>query len=235
MTVERASNVNDPSTIIIDNVSVKLDRTVPFTNDRPYQIVVWGNAIAPNFGMARDQFPARYAGIMADYIRVVSSPDDMASILTNEVIIIEGELYVIVNGVPVELDVAPFICPVSNSFMVPLRVISEGLGLRHEMIVWSDIDRSVTITLNDRVIQVRVDDPIVLVNGVPRTMQSPDFRPVSAQMVMYDDFYGRVFLPFRALGETLGVATIDWEPGPDPGNPGVASTAWYNRSIVAQP
>ncbi|MDR1560106.1 MAG: hypothetical protein LBS84_10505, partial [Clostridiales bacterium] len=99
--IEKASTV--ASTITISNVAVKLDRTVPVTNKSAYQVVVWGTAVAENYGLIDDRgrtWKADFntAGEFLPYINVISSPDDASSILTQEVRVTIGESYYVVNG-----------------------------------------------------------------------------------------------------------------------------------------
>jgi hypothetical protein len=215
--VERASA--EPSTIVISDVSVRLDRTVPFSNDRPYQIVVWGEAIAPNFGPNPDQFPVRYAGIFADYLMVVTPPTAEQGVLNNEVWVTIGENFFIRNGVPEDMPVAAYISPASNSTMVPLRFISNALGVPYHNVIWSDSARTVTISVPGRTIQFTIGSDIFLDNGIPRNMVSPDGLPVAAEI--RDD---RSFVPFRALGEAFGIP-VSWCFD--------TNTAKYNEGLYA--
>jgi hypothetical protein len=93
------------------------------------------------------------------------------------------------RGVTMESDVAPFIDPVYNRTMVPLRIVSEGLGAE----VRFDSDtRTVYISQNGREIFLVIDVPL------PDGMGTP---------VIVDD---RTFVPARYVSEVLG-ARVRWD------------------------
>jgi len=215
--VDRSSTV--ASTITLNNVAVKIDRTVPLTNDRPYKVVVWGDAVAANFGSAHnDMFPAKWAGVMADYIAVVSSAEDEPSVLTNEVWVTIGDTYYIVNGKSVDMDAAAYISPSSNSTMVPLRFLSEALGIADENILWIDNgpdNKKVVINTPNKTLAFTIGDPNLVSNGVSIPMLSPDKLPVAPEIKG-----DRTYVPFRAVGEAFGVP-VTWDK--------TTQTAKYNE------
>lgn len=221
----------EPAVITVSNVSVRVDRTVPETNDRPFSVVVWGSAIANNFGhydtrpvgqsahnwplherTNNDRF-ANHPGIVTDYIRVVTGGDG-SPWLTQEVRVSDSELYYTVNGVPFEMDVAAFIDPESNSMFVPLRFVANAFGLHDERdIVWDPVNRAVTIILpTGRVVQFQVDSPIMLDNGAPRNILNAAGQPITPIIrAVGDNDGGRTFLPFRFLGEVVFGVEVAWE------------------------
>ncbi len=215
------------STIKLTNVSVKIDRTVPLSNDRPYQVVVWGSAIAPNYNYynhepkAKDRFAT--AGIMANYTRVVSAAEDQSNILTQEVKVAIGESYYTVNGKPFDMDASAYISTKSNSTMVPVRFIANAFGINDSQVIWDDSNKTVTVTLPWRVVQFTANESTMILNGAPVTMYSPDGLQVVPEIV--DD---RCYVPFRALGQAFGIE-VDWEDSTQTAvyNPGA------NRNAVA--
>ena len=232
----------EPAQITVSNVSVRVDRTVPETNDRPYSVVVWGSAIANNFGhydtrpvgqsvlnwplherTNNDRF-MNYPGIVTDYVRVVTGGDG-SSWLAQEVRVAIGETYYTVNGMPVEMDVAAFIDPTSDSTFVPLRFIANAFGLNDDRdIVWDDHNRTVTLILpTGRVVQFQVDSSIMLDNGAPRNVVNARGEAISP---MIQD--GRTFLPFRFLGEVVFGVEVAWEAD--------TQTAIFNpsRNVVSE-
>jgi len=221
LTIDRASSV--ATAITLSNVSMKIDRTVPFTNVRPYQVVVWGSAIAPNFGPNPDQFPSKWAGIMEDYVMVMTAPGDRSSLMHNEVHVTIGQSFVMVNGEPVDMDAAAYISTASNSTMVPLRFVSNALGINDSDITWSDTQRSVTIVIpgEGRTLQFTIGDSIMLDNGVPRQMESPDVPPLPVSPEISGD---RSYVPFRALGNAFGIP-VSWDES--------TQTAIYNEGVYA--
>ena len=224
-----ARSHGEPAEITISNVSVRLDRTVPETNDRPYSVVVWGSAIARNFGTVQsmaaalnidwpesqqtnnDRF-ANYPGIITDYIRVVTGGDG-SPWLTQEVRVTIGELHYTVNGEPFTMDVAALLDPASDSTFVPLRFVANAFNLRDNSgIVWDASARSATLVMpNGRVVQFTDGSTIMLDNGVPRNIVNANGMPIAPMMVPSGDGYVRMFLPFRFLGEEVLGVEVAWE------------------------
>lgn len=63
----------------------------------------------------------------------------------------QKEIAIFLDGNRLESDVSPHILPKVNVTMVPLRVISEGLGAS---VLWSQATRTVTIQKSDSVISM---------------------------------------------------------------------------------
>ncbi|MDR1641549.1 MAG: hypothetical protein LBT59_17790, partial [Clostridiales bacterium] len=98
------------STITISNAGVQLDRSVPVTNKESLQLIVWGTAIAENYGLYDNEAQRWYAdfntvGDIQSYINVVSTAPDQSGILSNEVKFFIGEAYYTVTGTTVSMDV----------------------------------------------------------------------------------------------------------------------------------
>ncbi|MDR1559162.1 MAG: CIA30 family protein [Clostridiales bacterium] len=92
------------------------------------------------------------------------------------------------NGVAYMNDVAPYISG-DDRTMVPLRLISEGLGA---IVDWEADTRTVIITLNGKTLRVVVDQPL------PNNMGTAVIRN------------DRTFVPIRYISESLG-ATVTWD------------------------
>jgi hypothetical protein len=213
------------STITIANIGVKLDRTIPVTNQSAYQALVWGTAIAENYGL-KDKDGRTWkadfntAGVSVPYINVITSATDEASILTQEVQVPIGESYFVVNGVSYTMDAAAYISPASHSTMVPVRFVANAFGLRNDnQIIWDGINKTATIIAPNRTIQFTAAKSVMIVNGVSVTMTSPDGLPVVAE-IKGDDGHERMYIPFRALGEAFGIP-VDWDAE--------TQTAIYNK------
>lgn len=102
---------------------------------------------------------------------------------------------VIVKGVPVEFDSAPYIDQ-SNRLMVPLRAIVEALGAQ---VHWNNQARSITINKEGKTIFFTIDSRWATVNGQSIEM---DTNPVIKN--------SRTMVPARYVGEFLG-ATVNWD------------------------
>jgi hypothetical protein len=105
------------------------------------------------------------------------------------------EVIVMVKGKEASYDSAPYIDN-NNRTMVPLRVISEGLGA---IVAWDETDRSITITSNTGTIRMVIGNRKVLVNGEERVM---DTNPVIKN--------SRTMVPLRYVGEFMG-AKVSWD------------------------
>ncbi|WP_338540080.1 family 10 glycosylhydrolase [Paenibacillus tundrae] len=107
----------------------------------------------------------------------------------------QKEIVINLDGQRLDSDVAPYIIPKVNVTMVPLRVISEGLGAS---VLWSQATRTVTIKKADSVIsmtsgrqQATVDNTVVGLDASVELKQ------------------GRVMVPIRFVSENLGIR-VNW-------------------------
>ena len=224
--IERNS-YNIPATIKFSNVYVKIDRTVPETNRQPYKIVAGGTAVAanysPNPGVYEPKFIVK--GIGADYLNVVTAANDRDSILTSVVRVTIGSETVLIgrneqNASEIIMDTAAYISHENNSTMVPVKFVSQALGIPNEQVIWDNEARTVTIMNGARVIQFKIDSSDIIVNGVTTTMYNSNVNPAKVKAEIKDD---RSFLPFRALGNALGVS-VDWNEE--------TRTATYNNDLL---
>jgi len=205
LTVDRES-VNEPAEITLSNLQVKVSRDVPQSTIN-YQVVVWGNAVAANYGTARDMFTV--PGISTEYVKVVSSAIDSA-VLTQEVRITIGEQYYLVEGKPVDLEAgAAAYVSADGATMVPLRFVSEAFGLTKDQILWDNNTKTATIIHPSRVLQFTAGSDRMLVSGSPVTMgllgADGNYYAYKAEIPV-----DRMFIPFRAIGEAFGVS-VTWE------------------------
>ncbi|MDR1001522.1 MAG: copper amine oxidase N-terminal domain-containing protein [Clostridiales bacterium] len=201
------------STITISTVGVRLDRTIPVTNKNAYNVLVWDTAIAENYGLYDDagrQWKADFAtvGVSVPYVNVVTSANDAASVLTQEVRIGIGQSFYTVNGTTFSLETGAEAYLENGNTMVPVRFVSNALGIRDDQIIWDQGNKTVTIITPSKVVQFTVGEATITVDGVKIPAVGADkVTPVSAVL---KDPPGRTFLPIRALGEVFGI-TVDWE------------------------
>ena len=222
--IEREST--EASTISFTDVQVKVSHTVPFSNiglhsQRGINLVVWGPAVAANFEglisgirnasafpsggvlQTRDFFPT--PGIRANYINVITPAPGGINEFINEVRASIGNPVILVNGNQYTMPVAPYVSPVSNSTMVPVRFISLALGLPETAVRWDPTNSTVTVDAGNRIVQFQTGSYHYTVNGVAMPMTSPDGLPVTLEIREE-----RAFVPFRALGEAFGIA-VTWD------------------------
>lgn len=210
------------------NVNVKIDRNAPETNKQAYKLIVGGNAVAENWQPTVTSIPLKFdrfrtKGIKADYLKVVTSGTNSTGIFTTVVKVTIGDKIIAVGQGTMEMDTAAFIDTASASTMVPVRFISQALGIPKDQIKWSDTDRTVTILSANRTIQFTIGSSDLYINGIKTEMVSEEGYPVKALIV--EEIEGRSFIPFRALGDALGV-TVAWDPD--------TKTATYNSDLMVK-
>jgi hypothetical protein len=195
----------EASTVTLSNVALQVDRSAVFTNDRPLNFRLFGNAIIRNQGHTapnetenrrRGLFPIR--SLNTPYVEIATGAPD----LVREEIRIgaENDFYT-VGGREVKFsDGAAFI--EGDNMMVPLRFIANALGISDENVFWSNADRKVYIRAPRGVVVIEIDSDVMMVAGVPMHIAN------GAKAVIRNE---RTYLPFRAVGNALGVQ-VDWDP-----------------------
>lgn len=108
----------------------------------------------------------------------------------------QSPVRLVINGVGVKTDVSPRI--VNGRTLVPLRVISENLGLS---VAWEPRDYSVSVSGFGRSVLVRVGDTRAVVDGKELALDVP---PVIVS--------GRTLVPIRFVASAFG-SVVDWDPG----------------------
>jgi hypothetical protein len=121
---------------------------------------------------------------------VISMPE-VAKIGPLEVKLIIDQLKAIVNGESRILDTEPFIKPGINRTMVPIRFISEDLGVE---VIWVGENKQVILKDPNNIIILTIDSDKVLVNNREKNLDCPaEILPP-----------GRTFVPLRFVSENLG-------------------------------
>lgn len=107
-----------------------------------------------------------------------------------------------------EMDAIPYIQSESNSTMVPLRFVALAIGGGNiekadesTVVNWDAVTKTATIIANGNSINFTAGSNLMTVNGVSGTM---DYG-VKAEIKD-----GRMYIPFRALGEAMGV-DVEWD------------------------
>lgn len=221
-----------PSTITISGVAVGTTRSIPYGS---YSIIVGGDAVVNNYkedvdqkstievskgdiskiadndGDTKDFDLFEEEGFEFDnYLEIVTE----TATLDGEVRVTIGEKSLVMDGETVEMDAAAYIQTSSNSTMVPLRFVTLALGVDQEAvtdadnsskIAWDATSKTATIMYSagsqQKIIQFTAGSPNMVVDGVTITME----YGVVAEIVD-----GRMYVPFRALGQALGVP-VTWD------------------------
>ncbi len=228
-----SESYSSPSTITISGVAVGTTRSIPYGS---YKITVGGEAIVDNYQDDVDQ-PSTIIVQEGSVEKVDSSDsydctdfdlfeeegfdfDDYLQIITDtttldsEVRVTIGENYMVVDGETIEMDAAAYIQTSSNSTMVPIRFVSIALGVdtdsltdadNSSKIAWDATNKTATIMYAagsaQKIIQFTAGSSEMIVDGVSITMDNG----VVAEIVD-----GRMYVPFRALGQALGVS-VSWD------------------------
>jgi len=97
-----------------------------------------------------------------------------------------------VNGVTMEIDPGRGTVPmiIANRTVIPIRALVEALG---GTVGWDDADQRITLTANDRVVEMWVDDNTIVVNEIGGIIE---VAPVVIN--------GRTMVPVRFAAESLG-------------------------------
>lgn len=228
-TVEKDS-YNEPSSITITNVKVGSTRSVPYGT---YDIKVEGGAIINNYkddvediypvkGVTQDQkedtsdlndiayFDTTDGYSFDDYLTIVTETGTLDSVV--EVTI--GEKTIKMDGEDVAMDVAPYIQASSNSTMVPLRFVSLAIGVdadnaatadESSKVMWDANTKTATILYaagnGQKIVQFTAGSNTMVIDGTAVPMDNGVVAEITDS---------RMFVPFRALGQALGVP-VTWD------------------------
>ena len=229
--VDRSSYKN-PSTITIKDVKIGSTRSVPFGS---YNLALSGKAVLNNYAASGDKVKyeqdvklteastgttAAATGLrlqnnteyyeVKDYVNVITETGTFNQTVKVSV----GEKTVLVGDQAYDMDVAPYIQASSNSTMVPLRFVSVALGVdssnvanpdASNKIAWDANTKTTTIYYGagtgQKIIQFQAGSNIMVVDGTRIPMEYGVVAEIKD---------GRMFVPFRALGQALGV-TVSWD------------------------
>ena len=138
-------------------------------------------------------------GLAADREGGVDYLDDITAVIPQGVILYVDTNDAIVDGVRVKVDpensaVMPVV--IDSRTLVPVRFIAESIGAQ---VGWEDVTQSVTVTLGDTTIALRIGDKNYTINGQPNELDVP--------AITIND---RTMLPLRATVEALG-KEVSWD------------------------
>lgn len=191
---------NAPAVITLKGLETYINRSVPFGD---YSLIASGTVVAENYVASGELYDGfRTEGVTFDkYIHVNSENADPD--VGGKVQITIGSNVLVVGENEIEMDTAPFI--EKGSAYVPVSYIALALGIGENGVIWDPVTKTVTINISDRIIQFTQGSSVITINGVSTDMTDADGNLVYALNVD-----GRIFIPFRALGEAYGV-TVNWD------------------------
>ncbi len=134
--------------------------------------------------------------------------DDNNDILTGDVRITIGSSIITIGDKEFITDAAPYIQPASNSTLVPLRFAAVAISggdpekaVDSDMIEWDAVTKTATIHTDNSTVSFTAGSADMLIDSRPVTMDNG----VKAEITG-----GRMFIPFRALGNAMGV-NVYWD------------------------
>ena len=108
-----------------------------------------------------------------------------------------GETTYTLNGEEMTMDVAPYIK--NDRTFLPVRFVSNAVGVSDDNILWNDATKTVTILKGDRTVQMTINSKIMKVNGADVAIDvAPEIKA------------DRTMLPIRALSTALGCEIL-WD------------------------
>lgn len=125
----------------------------------------------------------------------------------NSVSVKIGSEIMSVNGQEVTLDAVPYIQQASASAMIPLRAVSialsdgyNGTG-SNNIVSWDSVTKTAIINCKGKKLEFRANADYVISDGKKVTMNNGVYSEITE---------GRMFVPFRALGEAFGIK-VNWD------------------------
>jgi len=227
------TSYTEPSSITISNLTVGTTRSVPYGS---YDLKVGGDAVVNNYkknvstkiyDIPFEKLDSTNTDVMNDiedrayfdttdgysfdnYVNIVTE----AGTLDGVVEVTIGEKTITMDGEPVDMDVAAYIQTSSNSTMVPLRFVALALGVDQaavtdadntSKIAWDANSKTATILYaagnGQKIIQFQAGSNYMVVDGTSIPMENGVYAEITDS---------RMFVPFRALGQALGVS-VDWD------------------------
>lgn len=225
-TVDKTS-YNEPASITIKNVKVGTTRSVPYGS---YDLKLYGPAVVNNYDEDKTDdatYPVKLNGgdlknlgyfdtteayAFPEYLTIATQTGTLDAVVKVAI----DDPTILINDVAYDMDTAAYIQTSSNSTMVPLRFVSLALGVDDSLTGVDGADQSSKISWNantktatiyygagtgQKIIQFTAGSNNMVVDGTTIPMEYGVVAEIK------DD---RMFVPFRALGQALGVA-VSWD------------------------
>ena len=169
-----------PSTLLVSDVLVTLDRTVPYGAIR----------LEGHYGVVRGRHALTNRTKTFDYFTTITPVSDDKRITT--VFSIDSKDYAeVIGGVREDknMDVAPFIQ--DNRTMLPVRYIANAIGAE---VNYDPKTRIATFQKYQSVVTLNIDKNVMYVNGSPVQLYT---KPANVE--------GRIFLPLVNIAQAFGL------------------------------
>jgi len=177
------------SVITVSGIRYDVSRTAM---DGPVNVAVTGSSLGEAAVLAA--FDAAVAG---NRPRVTNARVGLPVVPRPVTVFTIGALSFVRDGVTTAIDAAPAI--VEGRTLLPLRFAALAVGVNEDDILWDSVRRTVTLLRGDRVVQLRIGDRNMTINGVVVPLEVP----ASIQN-------GRTVLPIRAIAQALR-ASVVWD------------------------
>lgn len=136
-----------------------------------------------------------------------TTTEESVVLISDDVKVTIGIKSVVIGNESYEIDAAPYIQASSNSTLVPLRFVALAIAGgdvenadSSNSIKWDAVTKTASITYGGSIIEFAAGSDTMLIDGRAQTMDNG----VKAEITD-----GRMFVPFRALGNALGV-DVEW-------------------------
>jgi len=215
------ASAKTPSTIVISNLELYLDRTLPtgdyclsvvegtIVDAQAQTVIVGALASATNdaFFLTYDNgaddcwFDTDEVVLQEAYVRVITAARDQDdSTFTTQISVPIGAYEISCGTSTIAIDTPAFINEAGYT-MMPLRGVVEALS-GSAIISWDDATKTITILFGSRVISMTIGTKSMVINGTSIAMSS------APEIVN-----SRTFLPLRDLGYALGLgdSKIAWD------------------------
>jgi len=216
-TIDKES-YNEPASITIKNVQVGTTRSVPYGS---YDVTVGGSAVINNYFDDNDLYDEGTTDAsgafdttenykFANYLTITTNTGTLDEVVK----VTKDQKTILINDESKDMDVAPYIQSTTNSMMVPLRFVSLALGVdtngvddadNSSRVSWDANSKTATIFYaagnGQKLIQFTAGSSVMVVDGTSIPMANGAVAEIRD---------GRMFVPFRALGQALGVP-VSWD------------------------
>jgi len=175
ITTTAATAPINATTITISGMRVNYDRTIrPIYG--PFAVTVGGTAVLEAGTSTISGVTLTNATAVGADIATVDVANVVSATARTTVFTVDSTAFTVDGVAQPALVVAPFIQ--AGRTLVPLRAAANAVGVTDDNIIFDPATRTVTLMTNERIAQFTLGSRVVLINGMPLTM---DVAPVIVQ------------------------------------------------------